>query len=298
LKTMTNGLSIRKSYYYTTDYNSFTESQTYEVYKSVIDVTTKLLCQKTKFQMIVNEKDSCSTTKTDSSTSLTVTQFLADLDRLDVMVRDVNYTWVESQGDDSDDDDTQQQSKITIQWVEFFIHYPILHTGSDVNNSKAVAFDIARAKIKNAINDNTFTKKLVLKSDLIIAVANVGDEETVFSPWAQLWESLAATSNFSSDERIPPPTQTAVQEQQAFSLQSFFYPIRIAGLILLGITIFVVTFMICLAEKRKIIRELEEQDILPLAESNLRSLHTNEGLNAILDGGRQVALQKRMNFFT
>jgi hypothetical protein len=242
--------------------------------------------------MIVEEKDSCSPTKTDSSTSLAVTQFLADLNRLDVMVRDVNYTWVESQGDDSDDDDKQQKSN-TIQWVEFFIHYPILQTGSDVNNSKAVAFDIARAKIKDAINDNTFTKKLVLKSDLIIAVANVGDEKTVFSPWAQLWESLASTSNSSSDEIISPPTQT-VQEQQVLSLQSFFYPIRIAGLILLSITIFVVTFMICLADKRKKSRELEEQDILPLAQSNIRSLHTNEGLNAILDGGRQVALQKRM----
>lgn len=249
--------------------------------------------------MIINGKDSCSTNN-DSSTSLTATQFLADLDRIDVMVRDGNYTWIETQGDDNnnDDNDKQQQDYLTIQWVEFFLHYPILQTGPDVNNSKAVAFDIARAKIKKSINDNTFSKELLLKSDLIVAVANAGDEKTVFSPWAQLWESVSSSSsNSSSDDIIVPPIRTE-QQQEAFTLQSFFYPIRIAGLILLGITIFGVTFMVCLAENRRKIRELGEQDIQPLSETNVISLNTNEGLNAILDGGREVALQKRINFFT
>lgn len=239
--------------------------------------------------MIVDGRDSCSSNNNLSTNANNATQFLADLNKVDVMVRDASYTvidkshWVGGK---------QQQANITIQWLEFIIHYPILQTDSDTNNSKAIAYDIAQNKIRKAIDDNTFAKKLRQKGDIIIAVANVGDESEVFSPWAQIWESLTST-NTNTTTGTPPKTHT-VQQQQSFSFNDFFYPMRIAGLILLGITIFIVTFMICLAEKRK---KLREEQVLTAEEGN-GALHTNEGLNAMLDVGREVTLRRRMNQIT
>lgn len=82
--------------------------------------------------------------------------------------------------------------------------------------------------------------------------------------------------------------QKSTNEELSFT---FFYPIRVVGLILLWFTMFVVTFMLCLARKRKKVREEREED----SRRRGNTLHTDEGLNTMLNAGRDVTLRRRIN---
>jgi flagellar biosynthesis/type III secretory pathway M-ring protein FliF/YscJ len=90
---------------------------------------------------------------------------------------------------------------------------------------------------------------------------------------------------------ISSSTEDSINNNQQNFPQQFFYPIRIAGLILLWLTIFVVTFMMCVARKRKRVRVAREEE----QRRRGNTLHTDEGLNSMLAAGRMETLRRRIN---
>jgi len=257
-------------------------SKASDLYTSVIDVTRKVLCQETNFEMIVNGTDSCrtsSTANTENIATTNTTKLEASFNQIGVVVQD------------GSPDTSSWGLQEAIPWLEFTIHYPVLQTTTTNKNT----YKIAQKAIRTSINDNTFANQLQaanLNND-IMAVANVGDENQVFSPWAQLWESLVVASvDNTTTATTPPSTVTAISLDQSSAIQQFFYPIRIVGLVLLFITILFVSFMFVLAQRRKKEREQEEEE---LRRGTTTALRTNDGLNAMLEVGREVTLRRRMN---
>lgn len=86
-------------------------------------------------------------------------------------------------------------------------------------------------------------------------------------------------------------TDASIDDNEQNFPVHFFYPVRIAGLFLLWLTIFVVTFMTCLARKRKRVRVAREEEL----RRRGNTLHTDEGLNCMLAAGRMETLRRRIN---
>lgn len=252
-----------------------------------MDVTRKVLCQETNFEMIVNGTDSCTTrssgTTKDTETRTTTTnttKLEASYNQIGVAIQDK-----------SPDPSLGLSNTRPLTWLEFTLHYPVLQTTTTNKNT----YKVAQKAIRNSITDHTFANQLQaanLNND-VMAVANVGEEQQVFVPWAQLWESLLVVVDSMENSTTSTTTTTS---GTAISLDStllqFFYPMRIVGLVLLAFTILFVSFMMMLAQRRKKKRELEEEE---RKRGTTTALHTNDGLNAMLEVGREVTLRRRMN---
>ena len=227
--------------------------------------------------MIINNTDSCGSSAPPSDS----TRFLANLADVEVTIKDASSE-VKTRTEEMSFGEALASVKnpTVVEWLEFTIHYPILEISSEVG-SKKKAYKIANEVVKKAIDDKTFTNQLRWWNAKIMAAANVGEEPEIFYPWTELWGSWTSTSYVNA---------TAAKVYEPLN-PKVLHPIRLAGMSLLGATIFFVTCLLLLARQRKRDREREEEEM----RRGQRPLCTNEGLNEMLEVGRNVTLRRRLN---
>jgi hypothetical protein len=248
--------------------------------QTVLNTTTKVLCQKTDYLMVVNSNDACGRT----SASKYATRLNALNKDMEVYVKDVKEE-LSMKSDEWSIGEALVNEQKYIQWMEFSFRYEIMKVGEDDVSEDAIN-EVLTKTIAQSVTNKEMTQLLRWWNAKVLMAAHVGNEMDEFTPWAQVFDSWDSTKII-----VEPNMENAMYKQLS---PTPFHPLRIAGIILFFVTVSSVALLLYLAKKRRLQREEEARHATLNRSAPQNNLRTNEGLDDMLDRGKQESLRRRL----
>jgi len=246
--------------------------------QTVLNTTTKILCQKTDYLFVVQDRDACGRTAAPNDS----TRLNALNKDIEISVKDVKQP-IPLKSDEFSLGEALTAETKYIKWLEFSFRYSILQVAS-ADDSASNVYDVMTSVVAESIHNKEMTQLLRWWNAKVLMASAIGEEMDNFLPWVEVFGS------WEEGAKVVRPNYSDPIYQQLNPAP--MHPIRLAGILLLSFTIMSVVVLISLAKRRRLQREAVQSD---KASANVPKddLRTDEGLTDMLDRGKQESLRRR-----